>query len=194
MNTMLQDCPPAKSVAEKTTLDYLLLAAQTFLVLSLLANLIVASIGYYILPDQVVSRANPDYGSGLRNAYSKEYFLAVMTGSPVVMFLIAFLFPLQPSKRTETTENTDYWDRAENAVLKRKITGFWIKIVAGIMILYITLLLIWHFSVNLSTPPRGNAVPLFSIVILCSSGLLVPVLSYCTLVITRCTLAITKRS
>ena len=166
---------------KKTPLDYLLFASRVFLILALLVNLTVAAIGYCILPEQIVSRANPDFEIGLRNPFSKEYFLATLVGFSTFIFLLGFVLPLLPRKKLETTETTGYWDREENIVLKEKITNFWAMMIFGSLILYATLVLIWHVQVNLSTPPRGNAYPLYSFVILFSPGILLPLLPYSTL-------------
>jgi len=64
----------------KTAWDYLLFTARTFLLLALVVNLTVTVVGYCILPDQIVSRANPDYEIGLRKPYTKEYFFGVVGG------------------------------------------------------------------------------------------------------------------
>ncbi len=153
---------------KKPLIDYLLFAARTFLVLTFVVHLAVVVVGYYILPDHIVSRAPPDYEIGLRNPYSKEFFLGFMTGLAMFTFLVGIFEPFLSSRNRKSAEPAKYWDRDENIALRGKITDLWMVSCMASFIAYWTVLLLRHFSVNLVTPPRGEAYdPVFDMQIVC---------------------------
>ena len=148
---------------KRTLSDNLLFAARSLLVLAFVISLTIAVVGYYyILPDRVISFAFLRYDTlETHDAGSKERLFCSSVLCSFIFLLAGFLAPyIMMMQRWRTNQSTDYWNRKENLALKSSITGICLALICGMVILYIIRIQIGYFSLNLSPPRPGEAVPI----------------------------------
>lgn len=137
--------------------------ARLFLIVALTVNLTVAAIGYAILPDQIYSRGSFENEFGPPpNPYSKPYFFGMLSGAATFVFLLGIGVSYFSLRFAKPGNESIYWEREENYRLKNDITCICLLFSFAVVILFFSYRMFAHFSVNLSTPPKGDARSLFA--------------------------------
>jgi uncharacterized membrane protein len=148
--------------AKKSPLDHLLFVSRTFLVLAFLVNLVVAIIGYCILPEQVAIHYHR-FGEINRCIESRDAFLLRLVAISIILFTIGFVnhsgFVPRRNRKRKANSHIKYWEQEENVDLGRKILDLWMNFAFSIPMIYVAAsqfrFMLEHSA---SSPIQGNLI------------------------------------